>query len=102
MKEPLRNIELLKVFANAVVVWAVVMDFWPLDSTQQAVTLTVVMSGINLLGAWWQGRETTSLAEPKDTDGVELTRPNDVPANKKMESLQTEAIEINKSGTRPE
>lgn len=102
MKEPIRNIELIKIFANSLVVWLVIMGFFPLDSTQQAVTLTLVMSGINVVGALWQGRETTSLAEPKDTDGVELTRPNDVPANKKMESLQTEAIEINKSGTRPE
>lgn len=98
MKEPIRNIELIKIFANAVVVWTVVMGYWPLDSTQQAVTLTLIMSGINVAGALWQGRETTSLAEPTDTDGVELTRPGDAPANKKMESLQNEAIEINLTG----
>lgn len=98
MKEPIRNIELIKIFANAVVVWVVVMGFWPLDNTQQAVTLTMVMAGINVAGALWQNRETTPLANPTDTDGVALSRPNDVPANKELENLQTEAIEINLTG----
>lgn len=98
MKEPLRNIELIKIFANAVVVWTVVMGFWPLDSTQQAVTLTLIMSGINVAGALWQGRETTALSKPTDEDGVPLTRPDNTPAKAELRNLQTEAIEINLSG----
>lgn len=49
------------------------------------------------LSIWARG-QVTPLANPKDTDGVELSRPGDVPANKKLENLQTEAIEINLSG----
>lgn len=49
------------------------------------------------LGVWARS-QVTPLADPKDTDGVPLSRPNDIPANKKMEVLQTEAIEINATG----
>lgn len=99
MKDPVRDIELVKTFATAVVVWVVVMGYWPLTDVQQAVTLTMVMAGINLVGAWWQSRQTTPLAAPRDTDNVPLTRPGDVPANKEMAALQSEAIEINKGVT---
>lgn len=95
MKTPVRDIELIKIFANAVVVWLVVMGFWPLTDAQQAITLTMVMAGIQLTGAMWQNRETTPLAEPRDTDGVELTRPGNVPANKELAALHTQAKEIN-------
>lgn len=98
MQEPIRNIELIKIFANSVVVWVVVMGFWPLDNMQQAVTLTMVMAGINVAGALWQNRQTTPLSKPVDTDGVALSRPGDVPANKQMAAMQTEAAEINESG----
>lgn len=47
------------------------------------------------LGAWWVSRNTTSLADPKDKDGVELTRPGDTPAIGKLETLQTEALQMN-------
>lgn len=46
----------------------------------------------------WARNEVTPLADPKDTDGVALTRPGDVPVNKKMEPIQAEAIQINRMG----
>ena len=100
MKDPVRDIELIKTFATAVVVWVVVMGYWALTDVQQAVTLTMVMAGINLAGAYFQNRQTTSLANPVDTDGVPLSRPGDVPANKQMAEIQGEAIEMNE-GVQP-
>ena len=100
MNTPVRDIELIKVLANAIVVWFVVMEIVPLTSVQQAATLTMIMSVINVAGAWWQSRETTALANPRDTDGVPLSRPGDVPANKQMAEIQGEAIEMNE-GVQP-
>ena len=97
MKQPVRDIELIKIFANAVVVWLVVMGFWPLTDAQQAITLTMVMAGIQLAGSWLQNRETTPLSKPVDVDGTPLSRPGDVPAIKQLAALQTEALEINAS-----
>lgn len=97
MKEPIRNIELIKIAANAIVIWVVVMGFWPLDDAQQAVTLSMVMAIINVGGAFWQNNQTTPLAAPRDIDGAELSRAGDGPALKELAAIQTEAIEINKS-----
>lgn len=70
----------------------------PLTDQQQAA-----ISGFILVLAPWVvaliGQFTTTpLALPRDTDGVTLSRPNDVPANKELEALQTDAIEINLTG----
>jgi hypothetical protein len=77
MKDPIRNIEAIKVFANAVVIWLVVMGFWPLTDVQQGVTLTMVMTGINVIGGYVQNQQTTPLAEPVDEDNVPLVRATD-------------------------
>lgn len=97
MKQPVRDIELAKVLANAIVVWLVVMEIVPLTDVQQAATLTMVMSLINVAGAWWQSRETTALARPTDVDGMPLSRPGDTPAIKELAALQTEAQKINEA-----
>lgn len=65
MINPVRNIEFIKIFANALVVWFVVMDIIPLTEIQQGATLTLFISGINAAGAWFQNRQTTPLADPK-------------------------------------
>lgn len=77
MEHPVRNIELIKIFANAFVIWLVVMGFWPLDNTQQAVTLTMLMALINAVGGYLQNRQTTPLAAPEDEDGQPLVRASD-------------------------
>lgn len=46
----------------------------------------------------WARNESTPLSDPKDTDGVALTRPGDVLVNKKMAPIQAEAIQINRMG----
>lgn len=46
----------------------------------------------------WARQQTTPLSAPRDTDGTALSRPGDVPANKELEALQTDAIEINLTG----
>ena len=45
----------------------------------------------------WARSQVTPLTNPVDTDGVPLSRPNDVPANKQMAALQSAAIAINES-----
>lgn len=46
-------------------------------------------------GVWYVSRRTTNISNPRDQDGVPLSRPGDVPVIAKMETLQTEAIQIN-------
>lgn len=46
----------------------------------------------------WARSQVTPLAKPVDTDGVALSRPGDVPANKELAAMQTEAIEMDKAG----
>ena len=46
----------------------------------------------------WARQQVTPLSQPRDTDGVPLSRPGDVPANKQMAEIQGEAIEMNESG----
>jgi len=69
----------------------------PLTPEQQAA-----IAGFALVVAPWVvalvGRQlTTPLANPQDDDGVPLSRPGDVPANRQMAALQTEAVAINES-----
>lgn len=56
-----------------------------------AVLAPLIVAGIGRM-------YVTSLASPRDTDGVPLSRPGDIPANKQMATLQGEAIEMNDSG----
>lgn len=74
MQQPIRNIEGIKILANAAVIWLVVMGIWPLTDAQQAITLTMVMAGINVVGGFFQNQQTTPLADPKDETGAELAR----------------------------
>lgn len=72
----------------------------PLTDQQQAA-----ISGFVLVLAPWAvaliGQNTTTpLSKPRDTDGVELSRPGDKPALKELEAIQTEAIAINKEQTK--
>lgn len=77
MSKPVQNIELIKLFANALVVWLVVMGIWPMTEIQQAATLTLALAAVNMVGAHFQSRQTTPLADPKDEDGTPLVRADD-------------------------
>lgn len=90
MQEPIRTIELYKTFATALIAWVVVMGYWPMDNMQQAVTLTMAIAGINLVGAYFQNRQTTPLKEPRDIDNVPLTRPDNSPALKEQDAIYKE------------
>lgn len=46
----------------------------------------------------WARSQVTPLSQPRDTDGATLSRAGDVPANKELAALQTDAIAINESG----
>lgn len=65
MIHPVRNIELIKTAANAIVIWLVVMGIWPLTDVQQAATITVLMTLVNAIGGYFQGGQTTPLAKPE-------------------------------------
>lgn len=70
----------------------------PITEEQQSAInqFLVVMAPLIVAGV---GRiYVTPLSAPRDTDGMPLSRPGDVPANKQMAALQTEATEINESG----
>lgn len=66
--------ELVKTVLTAGIAWVVIMGYWPMDPTQQALTLTFGVSIINLGGAIWQRRQVTPLADPKAKDGEPLVR----------------------------
>lgn len=55
---------------------------------------TVIPVAAILIGAWWAAKRTTPLSRPTDVDGTPLTRPDNAPALKELEGLQTEAIKI--------
>jgi hypothetical protein len=74
MISPVRNIETLKILANAIIVWLVVMEIWPMTEIQQAATLTLAISAINTIGGYFQDKQTTPLVAPTDEDGTPLVR----------------------------
>lgn len=92
--QPIGTIELVKIFANALVVWAIVMGFWHMTDVQQAVTLTMVMAGINLGGAFWQSRQTTPLANPTAKDGEPLVRVSGDATPAQHEGLISRGIQL--------
>lgn len=74
-------IELLKTFATAFVIWLVVMGYWPMTPEQQAVTLGLLIAGINVFGFLWQSSKVTSLGNPKAADGEPLVRASQSPVS---------------------
>src|SRR5688500_18379719 len=74
MEHPIRNIELIKTFATAFVIWIVVMGFWVMDAVQQASTITMLVALINAVGAYIQNRQTTPLAAPEANEATPLVR----------------------------
>lgn len=88
MQKPIQIVELLKTVAQAFLVWLVVMGYWPLTEVQQAVTLALVVAVINLVGAYFETRGTTPLADPRAADGEPLVRVEN-PTRSPMEKLKT-------------
>jgi hypothetical protein len=87
MTSPIRNIEALKILAHAIIIWAVVMEIWPMTDVQQAATLSLAVSLINVAGAMWQDKETTSLISPEDEDGTPLVRADNAPTRAQVRSM---------------
>lgn len=56
----------------------------------------VLPIGFMAVGVLWVARRTTSLADPRDKDGEELTKSNGAPAIEKLAALHEQAIVINK------
>lgn len=85
-------------FVKATLTLVQAMGWLILDEEQWAVLSNYAETVIPILavgiGTWWASRNTTNLANPKDIDGTPLSRPEDVPAIKKMESLHSEAIRM--------
>lgn len=74
MTRPIPFIELVKTFVQAFLVWLVVMGIWPMNEVQQTVTLALLMAGVNLVGAYFESKQTTPLADPRAIDGEPLVR----------------------------
>lgn len=92
------------VFVKALINLVRAMQWFALTEEQWNAWSSFFETTIPIAAVWivalWVSRKTTSLADPKDKDGVELTRPGDTPAIGKLETLQSEAILINKEQTR--
>lgn len=75
------------------------------DEQQNATLVALIDTAIPvvavLFGGWWASRKVTPLAAPRDSDGAELSRPDNSPAIAEMESIHVEALKINESVEKP-
>lgn len=96
--EPVVSAGALAGVLSAVLLWVRMMGWinWTDDQFNQF--MIVVSLVLPIVTGIWARQRVTPLAAPRDTDGAPLSRPGDVPANKELEALQTDAIEINLSG----
>lgn len=83
---------------SAALVMLVALNVIQLDDAQMAAIVGFVALATPIAISFWPRSQVTPLSAPRDTDGVTLSRPNDVPANKELENLQSEAIELNETG----
>lgn len=72
-REPIAISETLKTIATSLVIWLVVMGYWPMTPEQQAVTLTLVVAIVNAVGGYLERRYSTPLSDPRDNEGRRLT-----------------------------
>lgn len=80
---------------SATLVMLVALEVIQLDDAQMAAIVGFCAVASPILLSLWPRSQTTNLANPTDTDGVPLSRPGDVPANKEFAALQSEAIAMN-------
>jgi hypothetical protein len=101
MTEPVVGAAGLGAIINAGLMWARLMG-WIDWSDEQFNSFMVFMNLMIPIGLGiWARSQSTSLSQPRDTDGATLSRAGDVPANKELATLQEQAIEINESGAHP-
>lgn len=95
--EPVISAASLAGLLSAVLLWARMMGWidWTDDQFNQFMIIVSLALPIGA-GVWAKSR-VTSLSRPRDTDGATLSRPNDVPANRELAAMQTEAISINEA-----
>lgn len=92
------------VFVKALISLARAMNWFSMTEDQwnawSVFFETVIPIAAVWIGAWWVSRQTTSLANPRDVDGAALSRSDDQLPIKKLEAVQSEAIQMNKAITR--
>jgi hypothetical protein len=64
-REPVAIIEMCKFVARALLLWLVVMGFWPMTEIQQAATLTLAIGTIDLVGTYFQRKLVTPVSDPR-------------------------------------
>lgn len=96
MTNPVWNAAVVSSIVSAAITLLVAFGV-PVTEAQSAAILGFVGVVTPVLMAWWASSRVTPLAEPRDTDGTPLTRPDNAPANKELEKLQDEAIYLNKN-----
>lgn len=74
MKHAAALIEAVKVLLTAGIAWVVIMGWWPMTAEQQAATLSFAVAALGVIGVWATNTQTTSVNDPKDTDGARLMR----------------------------
>jgi len=97
-KEPVLTAATISGLISAALVMLVALEVIKLNDTQMAAIVGFVALAAPIAISLWPRSQVTPLSAPRDTDGVPLSRPGDVPANKQMAAIQKEAIEINESG----
>lgn len=89
------------VLVKAILAVLLAFHVFTFDETQNNTVNYLVDVGVPVLailgGAWWASRKVTSLAAPRDSDGVPLTRPDNSPAIAELESAHQEALKINRN-----
>lgn len=77
--EPVLSANTLVALVSAVLVLAISFGM-PMTEEQRAAILGVVVIVAPIAAALWARSQVTPLADPRDIDGAELTRPDNTPA----------------------
>lgn len=96
MNEPVLTAASIAGLVSAGISFARLMGWLALNDDQYNSLMIFVGMALPIGLSIWARGQVTPLSQPRDTDGATLSRPNDVPANKELEALQSAAIAINK------
>lgn len=91
------SVSSLLVLIKAVISLGLSLHWWTKEGADAWSSFTEVVLPIVAVWAvaWYTARKVTPLSKPVDVDNVPLTRPDNAPAIKELEGIQSEALKIN-------